>query len=61
MSAPRKPTAKTKRTDDAQDTDGVLPDLQKGDALKLLGARSAPAFHPTAAALHPGFVDQRAG
>ncbi len=46
---------------DAQDTDGVLPNLQKGDVLKLLGARSAPAFHPAAAALHAGVFDQRAG
>ena len=45
--------------DESQDLDGVLPDLQKGDALKLL-RWSAPALHPAAAALHAGDPDQGA-
>ena len=39
----------------------ILPDLQDGEALDLIGLSSRAALHPAAAALHGGHADQGAG
>ena len=44
--------------DESRENEGVLPDLQKGDALKLLSMDPRQHFTQPPPALHPGIVDQ---